>query len=161
VCITAHVRRRTVYLLDVYRDRLGAPQLNAKVRELARHHRADALLVEDTAGGTQLLQWLLHDQPDGVPLPIACQPEGAKEMRLYGACPHIEAGGLILPAEAPWLADFERELLGFPNARYDDQVDALTQLLSWAIAEDDYYDLSNIVIPRLLRPNPWRIGDGD
>ena len=44
----------------------------------------------------------------------------------------IEAGQLILPREAHWLADFEHELLAFPNARHDDQVDALSQLLDWA-----------------------------
>jgi len=33
------------------------------------------------------------------------------------------------PREAPWLLDFENELFGFPNNRYDDQVDALFQAL--------------------------------
>jgi len=32
----------------------------------------------------------------------------------------------MLPVEAPWLADFENELLAFPSGRYDDQVDALS-----------------------------------
>ena len=43
----------------------------------------------------------------------------------------IEAGHLLLPAEAPWLAELRSELLGFPNARHDDQVDALSQLLAY------------------------------
>ncbi len=44
----------------------------------------------------------------------------------------IEAGELILPENAPWLAEFERELLAFPGGRHDDQVDALAQLLRWS-----------------------------
>ena len=36
-----------------------------------------------------------------------------------------------LPKEAPWLADFEAELLAFPSGRYDDQVDALLLFLDW------------------------------
>ncbi len=43
----------------------------------------------------------------------------------------LEAGELILPEEAPWLGLFEREALAFPAGRFDDQVDALSQLLAW------------------------------
>ena len=52
----------------------------------------------------------------------------------------IEAGQLHLPRDAPWLAEFTSELLGFPSSRFDDQVDALSQLLSWAnrLYDGDY-----------------------
>ena len=43
----------------------------------------------------------------------------------------FEAGNILLPKKAPWLADFETELLAFPNGRYDDQVDALLLFLDW------------------------------
>ena len=36
-----------------------------------------------------------------------------------------------LPAPAPWLEQFKRELLSFPASTNDDQVDALSQLLNW------------------------------
>lgn len=48
----------------------------------------------------------------------------------------ITASGLVggerlhLPSFAPWRACFVSELLGFPSAKYDDQVDALTQLIA-------------------------------
>jgi hypothetical protein len=38
---------------------------------------------------------------------------------------------VLIPKEADWLPAFKRELLGFPNGRYDDQVDSMTQLLHW------------------------------
>ncbi len=38
---------------------------------------------------------------------------------------------MLLPERASWLEDFKAELLSFPNARYDDQVDALSQFLDW------------------------------
>ena len=44
----------------------------------------------------------------------------------------IEAGRVVLPTDAIWLADFEREVLAFPGAKHDDQVDALTHLLRWS-----------------------------
>ena len=33
--------------------------------------------------------------------------------------------GLMVPRNAPWLADFRHELLTFPAGKHDDQVDAL------------------------------------
>jgi hypothetical protein len=33
--------------------------------------------------------------------------------------------GLYVPTSAPWYAEFKSELLGFPAAKHDDQVDAL------------------------------------
>ncbi len=39
---------------------------------------------------------------------------------------------MLLPEAAPWLDDFELEVLAFPYGRYDDQVDSLSQFLTWA-----------------------------
>ena len=38
-----------------------------------------------------------------------------------------------LPTEAPWLAEFEKEVLAFPSGNSDDQVDSLSQFLRWVI----------------------------
>jgi hypothetical protein len=38
---------------------------------------------------------------------------------------------VFFPTAAPWLSGLKAELLGFPNVRYDDQVDSVTQALSW------------------------------
>ena len=35
----------------------------------------------------------------------------------------IEAGYVLLPERAPWLQDFQTEILRFPYGRHDDQVD--------------------------------------
>ena len=50
---------------------------------------------------------------------------------MWGQCGLIERGDLLLPTEAPWLASFLHELLGFPRTAKDDQVDALVHLLAW------------------------------
>jgi hypothetical protein len=36
-----------------------------------------------------------------------------------------------VPRDAPWLSALKRELLAFPNGKYDDQVDSLVQFLDW------------------------------
>lgn len=133
VCIVAHVDRATVRILDVVRARLTFPELKATAIRLARTWRATHLLIEDAASGTQLLQTLRAEQPEGVVLPISIRPESDKESRLNGATGQIEAGALLLPEDAPWLAEFKSEILAFPNARHDDQTDALSQLMNWVL----------------------------
>lgn len=131
VCITAHVHRRQVHILDVFRRRLLFPDLQRHAIRLAREHSVDRMLVEDMSSGAQLIQSLRSESPIGVPSPLPQRPEGDKTSRLAGVSAMIEAGHLLLPAEAPWLAELRSELLGFPNARHDDQVDALSQLLAY------------------------------
>ena len=131
VCITALVRKREVVVLHVFRDRLTFPALRKKVISLARQYNARVLLIEDAASGAQLIQQLRADGPHGVPRPIARKPVGDKLTRMSAQTCRIEAGELILPEDAAWLAAFEREILGFPGGRHDDQVDALSQLLAW------------------------------
>jgi hypothetical protein len=43
----------------------------------------------------------------------------------------IEAGQVFLPERAAWLRDFQAEMKQFPNGRYDDQVDSVSQFLNW------------------------------
>lgn len=150
VCITALVHKNEVYVLDVLRERLIFPDLVKRVIRLAnRHDHPKTVLIEDAASGTQLIQYLRREQPNGVPLPIAQRPDGDKVTRMSRASSRIEAGELLLPREAPWLADFERELLGFPNARHDDQVDALSQLLNWS-QRNPYLDDVGIAGPIII-----------
>jgi predicted phage terminase large subunit-like protein len=131
VCVTAVVRGRQVYVIDVWRGRLEFPDLRRKAIELARLHAARTLLIEDRASGQQLIQTLRSEEPHGVPLPIARSPVTDKLSRAEGVSSIVEAGQLFLPDEAHWLGEFKSELLAFPSGRYVDQVDALTQLLEW------------------------------
>ena len=137
VCITAHVRGKYVTVLDIVRRKMQFPELLKTASTLAVEHKASAMLVEDAASGAQLIQTLRASSSRGVPIPIARKPEGDKVSRVAGVSAMIEAGQLILPSQAPWLADFKGELLAFPNARFDDQVDALSQLLLWVRRNTD------------------------
>ena len=65
-----------------------------------------------------------------------CGPvRGHKLSRFEAQASRIQAGEVVLPQAAPWLADFLAEVTGFPNARHDDQADALAQLLANAPRE--------------------------
>jgi hypothetical protein len=53
-------------------------------------------------------------------------PGSNKLMRTAGQSMKFDSGHVLLPAEAPWLDDYVRELTGFPGTKFDDQVDSTT-----------------------------------
>ena len=63
------------------------------------------------------------------PTPIL--PKGNKTDRVAAQSAKIEAGLVYLPADAPWRADLDTEVLAFPFGRHDDQIDSISQFLSW------------------------------
>ena len=138
VCITALVTRSEIRILDVFRRKMLFPDLKRHCIRLALDWHAQALLIEDAASGTQLIHALRAEQPRSMPLPVPCKPEGDKYSRMAGASGQIEAGQLLLPNDASWLASFKSEILGFPNARHDDQADALSQLMSWVLRSSQH-----------------------
>ena len=69
---------------------------------------------------------------------VSDEQKDDKVTRLSHHQARFEAGRILLPKEAPWLAEFESELLAFPNDRHDDQVDALLLFLDW-LAENERY----------------------
>ncbi len=128
VCTTWAVTETSYYLVEVSRFQSDFPKLKRRVEELAQQYGSDTILIERAGGGLQLLQTLVAETR----LPtIGIVPKGDKEARAARASGLIEAGRVLLPEEAPWLAAFESEIGGFPNARHDDQVDSLTQFLNW------------------------------
>ena len=101
------------------------------VHQLADKFEPELLLIEDAASGQQLIQTLAAQPKSGTPIPIPCKPNSDKVTRMSACTAMIESGSLVLPYEAPWLPEFETELLKFPHDRYDDQADALVQALIW------------------------------
>jgi predicted phage terminase large subunit-like protein len=119
------------YLIDVLRERLSYPDLKRRVMEHAYRFGANSIIIEDKGSGTALLQDLRRERDPHIPYPIAFQPEVDKVTRMHAQSARIEAGHVLLPRRAEWLDEFRSELLQFPNGRYDDQVDSLSQFLNW------------------------------
>jgi len=149
VCTTWIVDKNDFYLVDVFRARVSYPDLRRKVIELAVRHQANRVLIEDAGPGMNLLQDLYMEMPPGVTRPIGLKPEGSKQDRVAAQSAKIEAGQVHLPRDAPWLHDFLNELLGFPNARHDDQVDSVSQFLCW-IQQDLYQNRVALVGPIIV-----------
>ena len=135
VCTTWAIKKKDFHLLDVWRARVEFPVLRRKMIDHALAHRVQTVLIEKAGPGLQLVQELRNDQTPGFPRPIGIVPEGDKWMRMEAQTPRFEAGHVLLPKEAPWLADFLDELLAFPRGRHDDQVDSVSQFLKWTWAD--------------------------
>ena len=143
VLVTRESNRYKYYLLDVVRGKWEMPDLIKQVQMLYNKWKYEKgglqfvrLLIEDNASGTQLIQ-MLSAQRDrhGCRFMIEpIKPNTDKVSRLIGASAYIENGTLLFPQDSqPWWPEFKKELLGFPNSKYKDQVDALTQCINHAI----------------------------
>jgi predicted phage terminase large subunit-like protein len=144
VCITAWVDGQHVYVLDVMRAKLEYYKVRQRAIDLARLHKAKVILIEDASSGQALISSLRHEEPPGVVLPTARRPAGDKVTRMSAASAMIERGQLMLPENAPWLAEFKNEVLGFPSVAKGDQVDALSQLLIW-VDEQQAYQTAQLI----------------
>jgi predicted phage terminase large subunit-like protein len=129
VCTTWGIKEGRLYLLDVLRRKMEFPELKRTVREWANQWRAEIVLVEDKASGTQLIQDLRVE--DFSIVQAAPALDGDKEIRLRAQTAKIEGGFALFPEKAPWLDAYLLELTGFPNSKYDDQVDSTVNALAW------------------------------
>lgn len=114
------------------RERLEYPELKRTVLMHRQRWRAFpaaySLLIEKKGSGLSLIQDLYRENIHA----IGVNPEGDKIIRMAAQAAPIEAGAVHLPATAPWLDEFKKEILAFPRGKHDDQVDALSQGLHQA-----------------------------
>ena len=130
VCTTWGGIGDNLYLLDVDRAKRDFPSLKRRIVELGREWKPRAILIEDKGAGTSLIQQLKSEQ-NGIPYPIAFVPKDDKVTRFHAQSARIEAGHVWLPDKASWLEDLRIEIAAFPQARHDDQVDSMSQFLTW------------------------------
>jgi predicted phage terminase large subunit-like protein len=137
VCTTWAVAKRNYFLLDVWRGRLEFPRLKQKLIDLALDYRPHTILIERAGPGLHLIQEFQANSVKGVAMPIGIRPEGDKVDRMAAQSARFEAGQVFLPREAPWLSELLHEILGFPHARNDDQIDSVSQFLNWIESRRD------------------------
>jgi predicted phage terminase large subunit-like protein len=128
VCMTLGEAENNIYLLDVWRGRVEFMGLQTVARALAQKWGASAITIEDAASGQSLLQVLRSNSPLPV---IGVRPDGDKTTRAYAVQGWVTSGRVMLPHNAPWLADFLEETSIFPNGAHDDQVDAFVYGLKY------------------------------
>jgi predicted phage terminase large subunit-like protein len=126
-CVVLLNRGDQYFVLEVIRGKFPFDRLKEKIVEVkARFGQAASLVIEEGGISLGLIQSLREKRINIVDY----KPKGDKEERLISQIDLFMGGSVLLPKDAPWLKEFESELLSFPG-RHDDQVDALAQGLAW------------------------------
>jgi predicted phage terminase large subunit-like protein len=132
------------YLLDQMHGHMDFVGTCSAVRALtARWPQATAKYVEDKANGTAVINMLKRTVPGLIPV----EPEGSKVARAAAVSPLVQAGNVHVPDVdlAAWVDDLIEEAVGFPRAKHDDRVDAMSQalnrlLINPLILDDDIFE---------------------
>lgn len=115
------------YLVDRVKEHLGFTETLNVIRQLRnKYDQCSAVLIEDKANGSAIIEVLQREFSGVVPI----NPEGGKIARANAVSPSFESGNVYLPKTVKWLYDYETELISFPNAEHDDDVDCTTQALN-------------------------------
>jgi len=149
------VQKQALHVLEVSRGHWTVMKMREQIIALAAEWRVDLVIVEDTSSGMGLVQLLKEEPHLDV---VGRKPDTDKQTRMSRQQGRFEAGRILLPQEARWLADFENELLAFPSGRYDDQVDALLLFLEWFAQNERYLQPMTFCPPIIVRrehPWPW------
>ena len=109
-------------LLDVDRARREGPDLVPAMKRAAARWRSRVVYIERTGFQLAIVQ---QARAAGVPV-RELLPDKDKVARALPVTAALEGGRLLLPRTAPWLDEFVSEMLGFPEAPHDDQVDAVS-----------------------------------
>ena len=146
VCHTWKVTKDRYYLIDEFRDWLPYPDLKRAAISKAEQFGPNMVLIEEKASGAALIQ----DLQRSTSLPVlAVLPLTDKETRFSAQTTCYEAGLVMHPESAPWLADHEAELLSFPYGAYKDRCDAVSQFLAWAFVNARRFNFEASGIARI------------
>lgn len=116
------------YLIDQVRARMDFPTTRQAIRNLTKKY-PDAIkkIIEDKANGPAIISDLRRE----IPGLVSFKSKDSKEARLSAVSPLFESGNVFIPDKsiADWSIAFVEELVNFPNALNDDQVDSASQAL--------------------------------
>jgi predicted phage terminase large subunit-like protein len=133
--VAAHIGGE-IYLLDRFKAKASFVDTCRAIRDMVKKYpTTSAILIEDAANGPAVVDTLKKEIP-GI---IAVSPEGGKQARANAVQAQFEARQVFLPnpvgragehrAERVWVEDLVTTCAAFPKGPYDDDVDALTQLM--------------------------------
>lgn len=135
-----------LYLINMVRGKWEAPELEANFRAFIgeswqKNQQQElgnlrAVLVEDKASGTGLLQTVGRNSP----LPLTpVQRSTDKLTRAMDTAPQLKAGKVYLPEGAPWIVEFvaEHSLFSADDShKHDDIVDNTMDAVSYALIKN-------------------------
>ena len=114
------------YLMDIWRKQASSDEWVSSFCDLVRKHKPMAWAEETGQIKSGVGPFLEREMRERRAYTAREQfpTKGDKAVRAQSFRGLIATRGLRIPANAPWRADFEAELLRFPASVHDDQVDA-------------------------------------
>jgi len=122
------------FLLDRRLEHLSFVGTVAAVRAMTQlWPKARAKVIEDKANGTAVINTLKDEISGLIPWPPKGERMDSKIGRAWSVQPLQQAGNLYLPdpQKVGWVEEFIEYCASFPDAEFDDDVDALTQALQY------------------------------
>ena len=121
--------KKQIHLLHMEPGHWKITESYRRIEMLASDFRVERAIIEDTASGMGLIDMFREDSDLVVK---GLRPDADKQTRMERHLARFEAGNFLLPRDyTPWLPDFEKEFLAFPNGRHDDQVDVVLLFFDW------------------------------
>lgn len=114
------------YLIDMWRDRVTLHSLITMMISLYSKHQPTSQGIE--VQGFQQAVKQEAERLSTIPVyPITRTKD--KVTRAVGVSVHFEYGRVLFPREAPWLDEFEAELIRFPTGENDDMLDTIVDAI--------------------------------
>lgn len=141
-----------LYVLDVWRDQASSDQWVEAFCDMVIRWKPMGWAEETGQIRAGIGPWLDRRSRErhAYVARTAFPTRGDKSVRAQSIRGRMALNGLYVPADAPWRAAFEAELLSFPAGKHDDQVDSLGLV----------GQLLDIMIPPGKPPAPPRPVDG-
>ena len=159
VCTTWGFSGGNYYLLDVFRKKMEYPELKQAVKNQYGIHLPGIVLVENASSGQSLVQEL----PVETSIPILpIKVESDKQARGRAASWAAQAGRVYLPESSDWLYEFVQEMNDFPQGRWRDQADSVSQALTWIrLNTSDDSTLGESMDANVLSRSHWAVTQSD
>lgn len=122
-----------LYLVDLVRIRVEIPDVRDAIMMHDRLNKPDLIVIDGTGVGLGIYQDLGRKGYRHVfrAFETANHQQTKKIERFGKALLHMHDGKVQFPKSAPYLDSLFAELAAFPNGKYDDQVDSVTQLVAY------------------------------
>ena len=117
-----HIEDDKLFLLDMFRDRIEAPDIIPQIKRMVALHNLEWVGIERAGYQLALVQFARRE---GLVIK-ELRADKDKRSRALPLSAKMERGQVYFPTEVDWVADVERELLTFPVGEHDDIVDVLS-----------------------------------
>ena len=127
VTLWGHLNRRW-YLTAAYSYQYDLAKVRQTIQTLDQRLRPDLIVIDSGGVGLGLIAEL---KSRGFKHVRSTGSRTSKLQRANDVAGMIEGGHVSILASAPGLAEFRKEIISFPNGKYDDFVDSMTQVLRY------------------------------